>query len=58
MALHFFVGILVITLIETDIFACLRRFTLRTIPPRKEDLLMDDDVVREEERVAMQGNGH
>ena len=52
MVIHFFFGILVITLIETDVFACLRRFTLRTIPQRKQDLLMDDDVVREEERVA------
>ena len=52
MAAHFFFGILVIAIIETDIFACLRRFTLRTIPGRKQDLMMDDDVLNEEERVA------
>ena len=52
MAAHFFFGILVIAIIETDIFACLRKFTLRTIPGRKQDLMMDDDVLNEEERVA------
>ena len=52
MAIHFFFGILVITIIETDIFAFLRRFTLRAIPGRKQDLMMDDDVLNEEERVA------
>ena len=48
---HFFIGILILTVIEADLCQCLRRFTLRSIPPRNPELDLDDDVLAEEERV-------
>ena len=52
---HFFFGIFVLTLIETDLFSFLKRFTCRAIPPRMTDMDMDDDVLAEEDRVQRQG---
>ena len=49
---HFVVGIIIIFLIECDLFACLGKITFREIPPENEDLELDDDVVAEMERVA------
>lgn len=49
--IHFFVGILILTVIETDFLACLKRITVRTIPPRPE-FELDEDVLAEEERVC------
>ena len=49
---HFFFGIFVLTLIETDLFSFLKRCTVRRIPARKTDLELDDDVLAEEDRVT------
>ena len=51
---HFVVGIIIIFLIECDLFACLGKITFREIPAENEDLELDDDVVAEMERVARQ----
>ena len=51
---HCIVGILVLSLIETDIFSCLTRFTLRSPPARNTGLDLDEDVIAEEERILNQ----
>ena len=48
---HFVVGLLFLTIVECDVFACLRKRTLRKLPAPKMDLVLDDDVLAEEERV-------
>ena len=52
---HFVVGLLIIFLIECDIFACLSKITCRTVPAENTDLEVDEDVAAETERVARQG---
>jgi len=52
---HFFVGVLIIVLIEVDVFACCSSLTCRSVPAEEEDLELDEDVVAEAERVAAQG---
>ena len=52
---HFFVGILIIMLIECDVFHCLSKVTCRTVPTYNEDIELDEDVIAENERVANQG---
>ena len=54
LCLHFVIGVIIIFLIECDLFACLGKITFREIPPENEDLELDDDVVAEMERVARQ----
>ena len=54
LCLHFVIGVIIIFLIECDIFACLGKITFREIPPENEDLELDDDVVAEMDRVARQ----
>ena len=54
---HFVVGLLIIFLIECDIFACCSKITCRSVPAENQDLELDDDVVAECERVARQGQG-
>ena len=49
---HCVVGILALVLIEADLFACLTRMTVRTIPGKKTDLVIDEDVLAEENRIA------
>ena len=44
-----------LTLIEADLFACLKKLTVRRIPARKTDLELDDDVLAEEDRVLELG---
>ena len=51
---HFVVGIIIIFLIECDLFACLAKITCRELPPENENLELDDDVVAEMDRVARQ----
>lgn len=51
---HFFFGLVVIFLIECDLFACCGRLTCRALPPENEDMELDDDVVAEIDRVANQ----
>ena len=53
---HFVLGIIIIILIECDLFACCAKVTCRSVPPENEDIELDDDVVAEIERVARQGN--
>jgi len=55
--IHFFVGVIVLAVIETDIFACLRKLSFRTIPARNQNLELDDDVLNEEERVLLENEG-
>jgi ABC-type uncharacterized transport system ATPase subunit len=50
--IHFVVDTLILCLIEMDIFAFLRRYTFRKIPERNTGLVMDEDVLEEEQRVA------
>jgi ABC-type multidrug transport system ATPase subunit len=52
---HFVVGLVVIFLIECDLFSCCAKLTCRAVPPENEDLELDDDVVAEIDRVANQG---
>ena len=54
---HFVIGLLIIFLIECDIFSCLSKITCRSVPAENEDLELDEDVVAEAERVARQGQG-
>ena len=49
---HFVVGVLIIVLIEADVFACCSSLTCRSVPEEEEDLELDEDVVAEAERVA------
>ena len=51
---HFVVGIIIIFLIECDVFACLSKITCREVPPENENIELDDDVVAEMDRVARQ----
>ena len=51
---HFVIGVIIIFLIECDLFSCLGKITFREIPPENEDLELDDDVVAEMERVGRQ----
>ena len=51
---HCVVGLLALALIETDVFACLRRFTFRKLPEKKDDLDLDEDVIAEEDRITHQ----
>jgi len=47
----------VLAVIETNIFACLRKLSFRTIPARNQNLELDDDVLNEEERVLLENEG-
>jgi hypothetical protein len=47
-------GIIFLIIVETDIFACIGKLTIRSITARKEDLELDEDVLAEEERVRNQ----
>ena len=51
---HFVFGIIFLVIVETDIFACIGKLTIRSIPAPKEDLELDEDVLAEEERVRNQ----
>jgi len=51
---HFVIGLILLILIESDIFAFIRKLTFRPIPGPREDLVLDDDVIAEERRVANQ----
>lgn len=53
---HFFFGILFLTIVETDVFSCLAKITVWPIPTQKTDLVLDDDVIAEEDRVRNQKN--
>jgi ABC-type multidrug transport system fused ATPase/permease subunit len=52
---HFVIGMLIIFLIECDVFACCSKLTCRAVPPENEDMELDEDVAAECERVAAQG---
>ena len=54
---HFVVGLLIIFLIECDIFSCFSKMTCRAMPEEAADIELDDDVVKEIDRVARQGTG-
>ena len=49
---HFVLGIIIIFLVECDLFSCCAKMTCRSVPPENEDLELDDDVIAEIERVA------
>jgi len=51
--LHFFVNTAILFAIEKDLFSCFRNLSAQQIPPKAENLTMDDDVLREEERVRI-----
>ena len=53
---HFVLGCLIIFIIESDLFACFRKISCRSVPSETEDLELDEDVVAEIERVARQGS--
>jgi len=48
---HFFLGIMLLFVAEADIFACLRKLTVWSIPEKKQGLELDEDVIAEEDRV-------
>lgn len=51
---HFILGLILLILIESDIFSCIRNLTFRSIPAPREDLKLDEDVIAEEMRIANQ----
>ena len=55
---HFVIGLLIIFLIECDVFSCLGKISCRSVPAENEDLEQDEDVVAESERVARQGQSY
>ena len=55
---HFVIGLLIIFLIECDVFSCLGKISCRSVPAENEDLEQDEDVVAEAERVARQGQSY
>ena len=59
--IHFFVGVILLAMIELDMFRTMAsvcpRYGCRAPTNRREfQLIKDDDVLREEDRVAMQGD--
>lgn len=50
----FLIGLLFLLVVESDIFSFLRKLTMWPIPPPKEDLVLEDDVFAEEQRVKSQ----
>jgi hypothetical protein len=51
LVIHFFAGMIILVLMEADLCECARRITLWSIPEPIKDLVLDDDVVAEEDRV-------
>lgn len=49
--IHFFVNTLILFLIEIDALSCLKGWSAKKIPPPQQNLVLDDDVIAEEERV-------
>lgn len=47
----FFFGIIFLVVVETDAMACLRKIAIWPVPQPKEDLVLEDDVIAEEDRV-------
>jgi ABC-type uncharacterized transport system ATPase subunit len=43
---------LILILIELDIFAALKKLTIRKVPERNTELVLDEDVLAEEQRVS------
>ena len=43
--------IILLILIEMDVFARCKKFSFKKIPARDQTLVLDDDVLQEEERV-------
>ena len=52
--LHFIIGTLMLILIEADVFKKLKKFTFKKVPERKQNMVLDEDVLTEEERVRKQ----
>ena len=48
---HFVIGLIILVVIESEIFTFLRKLTFRPIPGRRSDLILDEDVIAEEKRV-------
>merc|ERR1719230_2480890 len=46
-----------LVLIEADIFQCCAKFTFRTMPNPRHDLDLDEDVIKEQERLSTQSLG-
>ena len=55
---HFVLGVFIIVLIEADVFACCSSLSCRAVPEEDADLVLDEDVVAEAERVAAQEEYH
>lgn len=47
LVMHFVVGILLVILIELNLFKFLKEFTFRQMPAPREELWLDDDVADE-----------
>ena len=52
---HFFIGIFIIVLIEADVFACFSKLSCRAVPEENTNIVLDEDVIAEVDRVAAQG---
>ena len=48
------VFVLLLVLIEADIFQSCSKFSIKRLPERQHDLDLDDDVIAEEERLSLQ----
>lgn len=47
----FVIMMLLLLLIEMNVFDSCKKYTFKKIPPRNQTLELDDDVLKEEERV-------
>jgi len=45
---HFIVDTVLIVLIENEVFAKCKGFSLKALPPRNTELILDEDVIAEE----------
>lgn len=50
--LHAIVNTFILFAIEKDLFSCLKNYSAQPIPPKAENLTLDEDVLAEEERVT------
>lgn len=56
LAAHFFIDTFILILIEMDLFSFIKKCRIQAVPPKKDDLNLDADVIAEEERLRRKPN--